>query len=131
MNGRAPSVNAFQAKPAGLPRKGGQGGTKMTTTKPLLMLAAILALGSGTAAATDIDTMRSKVRKYGTAEATRPRTLCVCQDGSPNQGRVGLVWGPVGTDTYVSVICYVPQYDAVDGHFVAAFSCNTFVPLAK
>jgi hypothetical protein len=101
--------------------------------KTLRMLAALLVLGgvgAGVArAATELQMLQGRFGKYATDDLRRPRSLCVCQNGTSHHGRVGYL-APFQVNQDVSAVCYVMSFDS-EGNWILASSCDTFTILAK
>lgn len=102
--------------------------------KALRTLAALLILGgigAGAArAATDMEILSAKIGKYATLDVSRPRSYCVCQDGSARHGAAGIVAQLAFAD-YLGAFCRVHGY-SVDGSQISpAHYCSTYILLAK
>lgn len=104
----------------------------------MVLLASPLAVPtSAGAASTDMDRFQKLVDKYAPPAAGLPspvKSLCVCQDGSNEDGAVGTVVSQGTTsvlgDTLLKVACAVEGFDNT-GTETIAFTCTRWVPLAK
>jgi hypothetical protein len=99
----------------------------------------LLSLGMSTSAfgATDQEQFEKKVGKYAVPDSLseKPKGLCVCQDGGPNNGLAGVLYRQTetisGFEEGVRVRCNVRGFDEASGALTLELYCDTFVPLAK
>lgn len=82
------------------------------------------------AADSDRDVLRKQIRKYAPySPVTKPKGFCVCQDGSAQHGRAGVL-GQAVTSNQIIVACGIPGF-TVDGSQNSGANCSTFQVLAK
>jgi hypothetical protein len=77
---------------------------------------------------TDNARFRRYVSRYAPEVGKPARAICVCQDGSANQGRAGEL-RQVNVNQVV-ITCAIPAFDGL-GHLGAYDTCRTWAPLAR
>ena len=101
----------------------------MSFVKLAVPVALVLATIAGVAHANTRAELEARTRKYVWASESRPKGLCVCQDGSGSHGAAGYLLRQDGSNK-VMVRCLVSNYFS-DGQNGGSYACPTFVPLAQ
>ena len=99
----------------------------------LVMLIGVATQPASAGKGTDFDRFIKQIGKFAVYDpfAEKPRSLCVCQDGTLDHNFVGaLLYEGVPGNSGVTVECYVRDF-APDGSFTSARSCDTFEILSK
>ena len=97
------------------------------------LLIGVATLPASAGKGTDYDQFLKQIGKCadGDIYAQKPRSLCVCQDGSSNHNSVGaLLSSGVPGNSGVTISCYVREF-APDGSLTSAHPCDTFEILSK
>ena len=100
------------------------------------LLVGFAAQPASAGAATDFGGFLKQVQRFAKWDKDqtfdpKPKGLCVCQDGSENHTRAGVLVYALGTsDSYVEVYCMI-RFFHPNGENDYAFSCNTFEVLSR
>ena len=104
----------------------------------LVLLVSILLSPLVSNAATDIDKLRNRTRKFavelGELQAGKHRSLCVCQEAGADQNLVGaIVLSNVGVNgfLFVHAECRPIAHNPLTGEAILWTYCDQWVPLAK
>ena len=99
----------------------------------VVMLIGVATQPASAGKGSEIEQFLKRVGKFAIDQgsAQKPRGLCVCQDGSLNHTRAGVLAynGQLG-DAAVIVRCVVSAFN-LDGAVVGASACDTFEVLSK
>ena len=109
-----------------------------TVTGALALLGTVLLATSGSATATDSQSFDSRIGRSATDDSSRPKAMCVCQDGSEFHGLAGFLERQSITATLAGgirqafkVFCFVEAFDVGTLELDFLRPCNTFVPLPR
>jgi hypothetical protein len=85
------------------------------------------------AAKTDVQVLTKFAHKFAAADVgAKPKSLCVCQDGTNLNGSGGYVIAKpnISSITRIEIRCIVPTF-ANDGSFLSELACATFTAIGK
>jgi|SRR5215469_18262170 len=109
-----------------------------TVTGSLALLGTVLLATPGSATATDSQSFESRLGRSATDDPSRPKAMCVCQDGSDVHGIAGFLGRQSITDTVggsirqaFKVFCFVEAFDIGTLKLDFLRTCETFVPLPR
>ena len=109
-----------------------------TITGSLALLGTVLLATTGSAIATDSQSLESRIGRSATDDSSRPKAMCVCQDGGELHGFAGFLEQQSITATLAGdnrqvfrVVCFVEGFDVVNGSVNFLRVCETFVPLPR
>ena len=77
---------------------------------------------------TDAELFRKRLSRYAPAPERLAKGLCVCQDGSGNDGRAGELHQEQVNQ--VRVNCLIPSF-TINGGFIIFTNCRTFETLGR